>query len=81
MHVLLAFLGLLLLIPAALAGIATGLRDLTASSNTFASQLDQLLTLGQSLLPACGALALIVVSLLALAASVWLLARSLQLRT
>jgi len=78
MHLLITILSLLLLLPAALAGIAAGLSDLASNSELVLSQIDQLLTLGQSLWPACCALALISAGILALIASIWLTIRGLQ---
>ena len=81
MHVLITLLGLLLLIPAALAGISSGLRDLSANRAYFMTQMEQLLTLGHSLWPACCALALVLAGVLTLAACLWIMARGLQSRT
>jgi hypothetical protein len=80
MQLLIALLSLLLLIPAALAGIAAGLRDLANNSEVLVSQVEQLFALGQSLWPACCALALVSAGVIVLFASVWLAIRGLQLR-
>lgn len=80
MHLLIALLGLFLLIPAALAGIITGLRDLASSSNLITAHLDQLIMLGESLWPVSCALAMITGGTIALSAGFWLLIRGLQFR-
>lgn len=78
MQLLIALLSLLVLIPAALAGITTGLSDLASNSELLLSQVGQLLMLGQSLWPVCCALALVLAGVMALMASVWLAIRGLQ---
>jgi hypothetical protein len=78
MQLLIALIGLLVLIPAALAGIVAGFRDLSANSSQLMSHLDQLMVLGQSLWPLSCALALIVGGIVALSVGFWLLMRGLQ---
>jgi len=78
MQLLITLIGLLVLIPAALAGIVTGFRDLSANSSQLISQIDQLVVLGQSLWPFSCALALIITGTIALLAAFWLLVRGLQ---
>lgn len=78
MHLLTILLSTLLLIPAALAGIAAGLRELEASSSDLLVQVARLIDIGQSLWPACYALVLVAGGALLLLASLVLLARGLQ---
>lgn len=78
MQLLIALLSLFLLLPAALAGIAAGLSDLARNSELVLSQIGQLLDVGQSLWPACCALAMVSAGILALIGSVWLGIRGLQ---
>ncbi len=80
MQILISLLGLFLLIPAALAGIVAGVRDLAANSSLLMAQLDQLMMLGESLWPVSCALALITGGIIALSAGFWLLIRGLQSR-
>ncbi len=78
MHLLIFLLGALLLIPAALAGIAAGLHDLMSVSGELAAQIGPLIEIGRSLWPACCALAAVAGGLTLLVAGFVLLARGLQ---
>lgn len=78
MHLLLMVLTALLLIPAALAGIAAGLHDLVASGGELAAHIDPLIDIGRALWPACCALAMLAGAIALLMAGIMLLARGLQ---